>query len=192
MNYAGITRNILHDQVKDALTQSNRSLQLPLTEETYETWIKSLPENEGQQINSKLSYLSSWFGKESIKDLVKDDIAFYRIAQEEDTPGTESVSFRQTDGTTHAVPRGYRQMTFVRQHSTLTLAPILPIALDAGTDTLCLPLDSLQHWQDTQLPVALPTTDGNTFVTTYLQLFIDKDQGEVETEIEGYLFHNNP
>lgn len=192
VNYAGITRNILHDQVKDALTQSNRSLQLPLTEETYETWIKSLPENEGQQINSKLSYLSSWFGKESIKDLVKDDIAFYRIAQEEDTPGTESVSFRQTDGTTHAVPHGYRQMTFVKQHSTLTLAPILPIALDAGTDTLCLPLDSLQHWQDTQLPVALPTTDGNTFVTTYLQLFIDKDQGEVGTEIEGYLFHNNP
>ena len=192
VNYAGITRNILHDQVKDALTQSNKSLQLPLTEETYETWIKSLPENEGQQINSKLSYLSSWFGKESIKDLVKDDIAFYRIAQEEDTPGTESVSFRQTDGTTYAVPRGYRQMTFIKQHSTLTLAPILPIALDAGTDTLCFPLDSLQHWQDTQLPVALPTTDGNTFVTTYLQLFIDKDQGEVGTEIEGYLFHNNP
>ena len=189
VNYAGITRSVLHREVEEALTRSGRGLQLPLTDTQYEAWIKSLSPEEGQRINSKLGYLHSWFGQESVKDLVREDVSFHHMAAPEDAPDTEYLNFSPMDGTTLEIPSGHTRLTFIGQSTTLPLAAVLPVALDA--DTLRLPLDSLRRWEETRQPSLLRTTDGKAFVLTNFHLFIDHPRKEVEAKIEGYVFHND-
>ena len=189
VNYAGITRSVLHREVEEALTRSGRGLQLPLTDTQYEAWIKSLSPEEGQRINSKLGYLHSWFGQESVKDLVREDVSFHHMAAPEDAPDTEYLNFSPMDGTTVEIPSGHTRLTFIGQSTTLPLTAVLPVALDA--DTLCLPLDSLRRWEETRQPSLLRTTDGKAFVLTSVHLFIDHPRKEVEAKIEGYVFHND-
>lgn len=188
VNYAGITRSVLHREVEEALTRSGRGLQLPLTDTQYEAWIKSLSPEEGQRINSKLGYLHSWFGQESVKDLVREDVSFHHMAASEDAPDTEYLNFSPMDGTTVEIPSGYTRLTFIGQSTTLPLTAVLSVALDA--DTLRLPLDSLRRWEETRQPSLLRTTDGKAFVLTNFHLFIDHPRKEVEVKIEGYVFHN--
>ena len=189
VNYAGITRSVLHREVEEALTRSGRGLQLPLTDTQYEAWIKSLSPEEGQRINSKLGYLHSWFGQESVKDLVREDVSFHHMAAPEDAPDTEYLNFSPMDGTTVEISSGYTRLTFIGQSTTLPLTAVLPVALDA--DTLRLPLDSLRRWEETRQPSLLRTTDGKAFVLTNFHLFIDHPRKEVEAKIEGYVFHND-
>lgn len=188
VNYAHITRSVLHEEVKEALARSNQK-ELPLSEKQYEAWIMSLPEEEGQWINSKLSYLSSWFGQESIKDLVKEEVSYYSISQVEDKSDIEHLNFNQTDRATIEIPQGYTHLSFVTCMPTLPLTPVLPVALDA--DTVCLPVDSLRCWERTKQPSLLRTRAGNSLVLTHFHLMIDSSQKKAEIEVAGYLFHNN-
>ena len=185
VNYASITRSVLRGEVEAVLGDSR-----PLTEEQYETWLKTLPRDEARTVEDKLHYLQDWFGEESIQDLVKDGVPYRRIMTEEE-PGTEALHFDQADGTTLDIPQGSTRLTFVQSHISGDVAPEVSFPLDETDDTLRLPLDSLRRWEGRHRLPLLRTTRGNAFCLTRYHLYLDNGEHEVEADIEGCLFHNN-
>ena len=185
VNYASITRSVLRGEVEAVLGDSR-----PLTEEQYETWLKTLPRDEARTVEDKLHYLQDWFGEESIQDLVKDGVPYRRIMTEEE-PGTEALHFDQADGATLDIPQGSTRLTFVQSHISGGVAPEVSFPLDETDDTLRLPLDSLRRWEGRHRLPLLRTTRGNAFCLTRYHLYLDNGEHEVEADIEGCLFHNN-
>ena len=185
VNYAGITRDVLRREIKNALGDRQLS-----TTEQYETWLLSLPKEEARTLEDKLHYLQDWFGEESIQDLVKDGVPYRRIMAEEE-PGTETLHFDQANGTTLDIPQGSTRLTFVQSHISEGVASEVSFPLDETDDTLRLPLDSLRRWEGRHRLPLLRTTRGNAFCLTRYHLYLDNGEHEAEADIEGYLFHNN-
>ena len=186
VNYAGITRSVLRNNVKEALGDKRN-----LSEAQYEAWLQSLPKEEARVVEDKLHYLQDWFGKESIQDLVKDGVSYRRVMAEEE-PGTESLDFEQTGNVATDIPQGYSRLTFFQYDDRLRNdTPVLSVPLGQTGDSLRLPIDSLRRWEErTRLPL-LRTVGGNAFCLTRYHIFIDEKEREMAADISGCLFHNN-
>lgn len=199
VNYASITKRALHNEVAQQLAQ-NGSYNLPLSEAEYEQWLSTLPEATRRQMNDKLDYLSNYFGKETISDLVDKDIAFYNYANRlpaacadrEEKRKDENSRLYVSHKTAMTVPEGYLRFRTVRMHHTIASAQdTLCLPLDGQEDTLCLPLDTLNARDgESKLPPPLfKTRKGNAFISTYFNLRQD-ETGNTEIDINGYLFYN--
>ena len=186
VNYAGITRNVLREDVKEALGDKRN-----LSEAQYEAWLQSLPKEEARAVEDKLHYLQDCFGEESIQDLVKDGVSYRRVMAEEE-PGTESLDFEQTGNVTTDIPKGYSRLTFFQYDDRLRNdTPVLSVPLGQTGDSLRLPIDSLRRWEERGRLPLLRTIGGNAFYLTRYHIFIDKKGHEMAADISGYLFHNN-
>lgn len=197
VNYTSLTRDILRNEVKKALTEEGKN-QLPLTAQAYEDWLSTLPPDKAIRINDKLSYLDSWLGSESIKDLVDEDAPFHRIALKEED-ASEYLDYNQTGNSTVALPQGYTHCTFIqtgRQLSApLAADSLICIPLGYASDTLCIAADSLRahdHAHRLQ-PLLVKTKAGNMLMLTsyHVHLYTNKDKGSINADINGYLFHNH-
>ena len=186
VNYAGITRSVLRNDVKEALGDKRN-----LSEAQYEAWLQSLPQAEARAVEDKLHYLQDWFGKESIQDLVKDGVSYRRVMAEEE-PGTESLDFEQAGNVTTDIPQGYSRLTFFQYNGRLRNdTPVLSVPLSQTGDSLRLPIDSLRRWKERDRLPLLRTVGGNAFCLTRYHIFIDKKEREMAADISGCLFHNN-
>lgn len=205
VNYTSITRSVLHGKVKQALLEGNR-YELPLSEQQYEAWAKSVSKEEANLITGKLHYLQDWFGKESVADLVKDGVLFdYVITEAVDTTSVRTISYRQSVQTTVEVPQGYQYCTMVTVNGTLSGESankdgLCMVGLEEEDDFVYVPLDTLRaHEDDPKFPVPmLRTRKGNVLMLTsfsYNQTVDAPDvDGSAQTDIyfllEGYLYHN--
>ncbi len=186
VNYAGITRSVLREDVKEALGDKRN-----LSEAQYEAWLQSLPQAKARAVEDKLHYLQDWFGKESIQDLVKDGVSYRRVMAEEE-PGTESLDFEQTGNVTTDIPQGYSRLTFFQYNGRLRNdTPVLSVPLSQTGDSLRLPIDSLRRWEERDRLPLLRTVGGNAFCLVHYHIFIDKKECEMTADISGCLFHNN-
>ena len=186
VNYAGITRSVLREDVKEALGDKRN-----LSEAQYEAWLQSLPQAEARAVEDKLHYLQDWFGKESIQDLVKDGVSYRRVMAEEE-PGTESLDFEQAGNVTTDIPQGYSRLTFFQYNGRLRNdTPVLSVPLSQTGDSLRLPIDSLRRWEERDRLPLLRTVGGNAFCLVHYHIFIDKKECEMAADISGCLFHNN-
>lgn len=191
VNYASITRNTLHGEVKEALAQS-KEMTLPLNEAQYARWLSTIPQAKARQINEKLYYLSDFFGNESIADLVDRDISFYHI-REEYAPDSETLHYSpQLNGV--AIPAGYSQLTPVSLHRTISgdslKNDVYSIPLPCGQDTVCIPKDTLRSRdKNATLPApAIRSRRGNVLILSGFH-FYQKGE-EAQLNLDGYLFHN--
>ncbi len=189
VNYAGITRGILHDEIKEVLGDAR-----PLSEEQYEAWLKTLPREEARTVEDKLHYLQDWFGKESIQDLVKDGVPYRRVMAEEE-PDTENLHYNQVDHTTVTLPTDYNRCTLINindiLHAYTPSDSLLTIPLESMADTVRIPIDTLRtldsHPQSA--PAMLRTEAGNVLMLTTFHIYLNPQETEAEARIAGYLFH---
>lgn len=190
VNYVSITRDVLRQEVQNALEQSGQD-SLPLTTEAYANWLSSQSKEETVRINGKLSYLDDWFGEASTSDLVAEGTSFAIIVTEEDNPEGRYLNYHQTSGLTIELPRGYPRMTVVGYGQTVSFGDTITVLLNQHTDSLHLPLDSLRKWSHTGQLLLLPTTEGNVFMLTYYDVAIDIEYESMNISLNGYLFQHD-
>jgi len=205
VNYTSITRSVLHGKVKQALLEGNQ-YELPLSEQQYEAWAKSVSKEEADLIAGKLHYLQDWFGEESVADLVKEGVLFdYVITEAVDTTSVRTISYRQSVQTTVEVPQGYQYCTMVTVNGTLSDESankdgLCMVGLEDEDDSVYVPLDTLRaHEDDPKFPAPmLRTRKGNVLMLTSFSYNLTVDapdvDGSTQTDIyfllEGYLYHN--
>ncbi len=199
VNYAGITRSVLRGEIEEALVKSGNT-DLPLSEEQYEAWLRSLPKEEAEQVHSKIVYLIDYYGgvEKSVGDLLDKDISFTLIdVVKEDTVELD-ISYYTFDKTTIPVPQGYRYCTLVRGIQSAEVVnnhTLYIIPLDYAQDTLCIPVDTLclRDKDKTLPPPVLQTRQGNRFVLTSFDNYggaSASDSDLLKVNMQGYLYHN--
>ena len=197
VNYASITRTTLHNEIKKEIEQSNTE-KLPLSEEAYGAWLKSLPAYKAAQMNDKIKYLYDWFDEESINDLVDANINFYKFSIDTITVESEYLGYNRPYNITTTVPKGFRYCTRIRAVQEVLQTDTLHIALNFANDTVCIPLEMLRTLDENDSIVSPPlkTRIGNLFIMSGSDLFkyagADTNR-RISITIEGELYHNeNP
>ncbi len=195
LNYAGITRRVLRDEVREALARSGKD-RLPLTTEEYEDWLLSLPKAEARLINGKLLYLSDLFGSESTNDLVPEGTTYqYEVQAVATEVEMENLYYLSSDRYTLPLPEeDYRYFSTVQSDSRVRPDSLLVVPLGIGTDSIALLLDSLRRWDGERegSPRLLRTRQGNRLLLTHYSLngLTPGSTAEADIHIRGYLFHN--
>lgn len=206
VNYASITQSILHEKVKQALTEGSQ-YDLPLSEQQYESWVKSVSKEEAKLVTGRLQYLQDWYGAESITDLVAEDIVFDHIITEEtDRIAMPDISYQQSVNATVEIPQGYKYCTMIKTNGTLYNQSAdhdrqCVVSLEAMGDTVCIPLDSIRTYETAEKPSApmLRTTKGNWLMLTSFTYYLSSDTSNTNNlpktdsyyfALEGYLYHN--
>lgn len=195
LNYAGLTRRVLRDEVREALARSGKD-RLPLTTEEYEDWLLSLPKAEARLINGKLLYLSDLFGSESTSDLVPEGTTYqYEVQAVATEVEEETLYYLPSDHYTLPLPgEDYRYFSTVQSDSRVRPDSLLVVPLGIGTDSIALPLDSLRRWDRERegSPRLLHTRQGNRLLLTHYSLngLYPGCTVEVDIHLRGYLFHN--
>jgi len=103
---------------KEARTAFNASgiKRLPLSGGQYEQWLKTADPNVAAAIDSKLDYLKSDYGFETISDLVQKDAIIGKLSSDRDdtVPVSNAESFHSDNLIDYVtMPQGYAKMTIV-------------------------------------------------------------------------------
>lgn len=168
VNYASITRNIMHRSIEKELARSGAT-DLPLSRNQYENWLDSLPAKTALQVNDRLRYLHYWFGRKSIADLVDKDASFYyaknRFGQDSDEAIDNdkaaadnnlpvSYSGQTSSRTSIEIPKGYNRFVIIPEPGRSSRQLYIPRKyLETGT-----------------LPASLGTRTDKTNDTVYIDL----------------------
>ena len=76
VNFASITRRTLRHDIEQLTAQVDKD-KLPFSNRQYEEWLNTLPRETATDVNDKLAYMRHTFGRESIRDIVAEDVYFY-------------------------------------------------------------------------------------------------------------------
>ena len=186
VNYAGITRDTLRAEVREALAGKS----LPLSEEEYKAWMTSLPAEQAEQISSKLDYLQDWYGEESVGDLIgfrQDKVEIVTLEQ-------DVLDYVQPVRTQVKLPQGYKYCTLVVLDGPAVSIKDGQILLPFrdSKDTLAIRLEDLRPLAagKAQSPPMLHTVKGHPFVPTSFRIRI-WDNGKGNATVRGYRFENS-
>lgn len=217
VNYASITRNTLHSDIKKELHRSALT-NLPLSRGEYRTWLDGLPIKHAIRVNDKFTYLHSWFGWTSIDDLVQNDgVNFYTenrhrkggTADDDNNLYNSLITYNGQSATNASisVPAGYSSFTAIpdagsankelsipRKH---LLTGVLPAPLGIKTktnDTVYIDLQTLEalerHAYGKMPPTRLKCNSAaSLFVLTAFSLdYHEHGDDDLRLRIKGYLF----
>ena len=115
---ANITERHLLNEAQAAFTASGFT-KLPLSDEQYKRWADKADPEVAAAIDSKLYYLQSDFGQESINSLVNDNgsVGCYMSYNDDSDDGYKEKGILYTNShliTDMAMPQGYSRMTLLR------------------------------------------------------------------------------
>ena len=200
VNYASITQSVLHGKVKQALLEGNR-YDLPLSQQQYESWVRSVSKKQAQLVTGRLQYLQDLYGTESITDLVEEDVLFDQVITEaDDSLSASKVDYRQSFQTTIEVPQGYKYCTLIATNGTLHSqtpgSSRCTVCLEEVQDSVCIPLDSLRYGENKKSFVPmLRTFEDNVLMLTSFTYSLSPDTDNTTSTkayflLEGYLYHN--
>lgn len=210
VNYASITRNILHHNIEKAFT-NNGQYTLPLTKEQYEQWCAATPDKEVAATTEKMDYMEQSFGRENISDLVEDDVNFeYAITGFWQSRDEDRFFYgRVLPGTSIKVPEGYGELIGVDKYigiinveaeSDIIPIPVSEIIEESSSDTLEIDVQQINKLAEDEknrkyemLPVkALSNTKQYCLIMTAIGIKKSPDGGITINNIEGYLFKKQP
>lgn len=155
VNYASITRSVIRNDVERELAQSG-DRNLPLSPAEYNDRLASMPKETAARVNDEFIYLSNWFGRKSVNDLVDEKTSFYSARQHyntaTDTDGTSGSASKESFINYNKqsslqenirIPDGYSQFTVLTESYDMMDRDIpyryletgtLPFALNSQTD----------------------------------------------------------
>lgn len=120
VNYASITRQIIQKEVNQTIIRQKPMLNLPLSQEQYNQWLKTFSSEQARQINEKFIYLYEWFGKESICQWIDEDASLYMLRTEfedkQENQPTVSYSGTIASEATISIPDGYQKLQSIHRY----------------------------------------------------------------------------
>lgn len=197
VNYASITRQVLQSEIRAVWKQSGQG-DLPLSQERYDAWLKSLPEEQGRQVDEKLLYLRDWFGKRGINSFLDETVnvrtTVLEVGEEERFWLTASSATKHTI----EVPRGcsnfFTHDTWDAEVTQKDMKEgVLTLPLVAWEDSVQLSVDSLRAKADLPYgelePMALRSKSGK-HVLVLTSFTLHGSDSNAILNVEGYLFHD--
>lgn len=200
VNFASITRRTLRHDIEQLTAQVDKD-KLPFSNRQYEEWLNTLPRETATDVNDKLAYMRHTFGRESIRDIVAEDVYFYdKVETASERSHLLVCSFDETKPM--EIPEGYTrfigdsQDTFffsAEECRTGTLAVPLNRWIENSEDSISINIKTLEEWDKKEEsgnipPARINSKSGNhVFYITYF--CYDPKQGNGPSlQLSGYLF----
>lgn len=202
VNYSSITRNMLRNDIKKEIKQS-ASYELPLSNEEYKTWIRTLPNKKACFINDKIEYLHLYFGKESVIDLIEGPSAPVIIP---DTVNNKEIriDLRASAESIIEIPKGYNYFIAIEQTEDIPnkyiTDDILPVPINCIsqniTDTIYLDLKTLKsldkyEYEDMPPQQIKCRLGGHLFILTFINVRQFANEEHTNVFLSGYLLIKN-
>mgnify|MGYP001108318475 FL=1 len=198
VNYASITRQIIQKEVNQTIIRQKPMLNLPLSQEQYNQWLKTFSPEQARQINEKFIYLYEWFGKESICQWIDEDASLYMLRTEfEDKQGNQpTVSYSGTIASEAAIsiPDGYQKLQSIHRYQIIDHKEqdkIIAVPLTQDNDTVYIDqqtIESLSQRKKGEMPPTQLNCNSSQKVFLLTSFSIEKTEENIEVSIDGYLF----
>lgn len=198
VNYASITRQIIQKEVNQTIIRQKPMLNLPLSQEQYNQWLKTFSPEQARQINEKFIYLYEWFGKESICQWIDEDASLYMLRTEfEDKQGNQpTVSYSGTIASEAAIsiPDGYQKLQSIHRYQIIDHKEqdkIIAVPLTQDNDTVYIDqqtIESLSQRKKGEMPPTQLNCNSSQKAFLLTSFSIEKTEENIEVSIDGYLF----
>lgn len=201
-NISRFTRNWIYGKVETTINDYYKG-KLPMSEEAYLNWLKTLPAEDAMQLNSRLKYLDWELNDKTTNTLVSDSISWWKAENYiENNANVKKknnylyyCSKREDNGTEIKLGGQYASMivytkTEVTLPRTQSRTLQVPITKNEQTiDTLQVIIDDLSKWS--ALSSFAPRTidcrkKGNSFILTDFSLQSTSDNKEYSFNYSGY------
>lgn len=193
VNFCTISRNSVMNRI-DEFFATHQTASLPLQENDYDAFMKSLPSNEAETLRDNLKYVAGLYSMESISKYVDKEVSLYKLYKvaEDKEPELYLIFKRESKV---AIPDGYTSVIDLKiwaecnvkdstvwhlvkddsLHFTIDIEALKSMELDK-VKTLSLPEDN----------------EKGLWVIRYLDIKPNwNDSSLSSVEIEGYFFEND-
>lgn len=198
VNYASITRQIIQKEVNQTIIRQKPMLNLPLSQEQYNQWLKTFSPEQARQINEKFIYLYEWFGKESICQWIDEDASLYMLRTEfedkQENQPTVSYSGTIASEATISIPDGYQKLQSIHRYQIIDHKgqdKIIAVPLTQDNDTVYIDqqtIDSLNQCKKGEMPPTQLNCNSSQKAFLLTSFSIEKTEENIEVSIDGYLF----
>lgn len=198
VNYASITRQIIQKEVNQTIIRQKPMLNLPLSQEQYNQWLKTFSPEQARQINEKFIYLYEWFGKESICQWIDEDASLYMLRTEfedkQENQPTVSYSGTIASEATISIPDGYQKLQSIHRYQIIDHKgqdKIIAVSLTQDNDTVYIDqqtIKSLSQRKKGEMPPTQLNCNSSQKVFLLTSFSIEKTEENIEVSIDGYLF----
>ena len=198
VNYASITRQIIQKEVNQTIIRQKPMLNLPLSQEQYNQWLKTFSSEQARQINEKFIYLYEWFGKESICQWIDEDVSLYMLRTEfedrQENQSTVSYSGTIASEATISVPDGYQKLQSIHRYQIIDHKEqdkIIAVPLTQDNDTVYIDqqtIESLSQRKKGEMPPTQLNCNSSQKIFLLTSFSIEKTEENIEVSIDGYLF----
>lgn len=198
VNYASITRQIIQKEVNQTIIRQKPMLNLPLSQEQYNQWLKTFSPEQARQINEKFIYLYEWFGKESICQWIDEDASLYMLRTEfedkQENQPTVSYSGTIASEATISIPDGYQKLQSIHRYQIIDHKEqdkIIAVPLTQDNDTVYIDqqtIESLSQRKKGEMPPTQLDCNSSQKVFLLTSFSIEKTEENIEVSIDGYLF----
>lgn len=198
VNYASITRQIIQKEVNQTIIHQKPMLNLPLSQEQYNQWLKTFSSEQARQINEKFIYLYEWFGKESICQWIDEDASLYMLRTEfedkQENQPTVSYSGTIASEATISIPDGYQKLQSIHRYQIIDHKEqdkIIAVSLTQDNDTVYIDqqtIESLSQRKKGEMPPTQLNCNSSQKVFLLTSFSIEKTEENIEVSIDGYLF----
>lgn len=198
VNYASITRQIIQKEVNQTIIRQKPMLNLPLSQEQYNQWLKTFSSEQARQINEKFIYLYEWFGKESICQWIDEDASLYMLRTEfedkQENQPTVSYSGTIASEATISIPDGYQKLQSIHRYQIIDHKEqdkIIAVSLTQDNDTVYIDqqtIESLSQRKKGEMPPTQLNCNSSQKVFLLTSFSIEKTEENIEVSIDGYLF----
>lgn len=198
VNYASITRQIIQKEVNQTIIRQKPMLNLPLSQEQYNQWLKTFSPEQARQINEKFIYLYEWFGKESICQWIDEDASLYMLRTEfedkQENQPTVSYSGTIASEATISIPDGYQKLQSIHRYQIIDHKEqdkIIAVSLTQDNDTVYIDqqtIESLSQRKKGEMPPTQLNCNSSQKAFLLTSFSIEKTEENIEVSIDGYLF----
>lgn len=198
VNYASITRQIIQKEVNQTIIRQKPMLNLPLSQEQYNQWLKTFSSEQARQINEKFIYLYEWFGKESICQWIDEDASLYMLRTEfedkQENQPTVSYSGTIASEATISIPDGYQKLQSIHRYQIIDHKEqdkIIAVSLTQDNDTVYInqqTIESLSQRKKGEMPPTQLNCNSSQKAFLLTSFSIEKTEENIEVSIDGYLF----
>lgn len=198
VNYASITRQIIQKEVNQTIIRQKPMLNLPLSQEQYNQWLKTFSPEQARQINEKFIYLYEWFGKESICQWIDEDASLYMLRTEfedkQENQPTVSYSGTIASEATISISDGYQKLQSIHRYQIIDHKgqdKIIAVPLTQDNDTVYIDqqtIESLNQCKKGEMPPTQLNCNSSQKAFLLTSFSIEKTEENIEVSIDGYLF----
>lgn len=201
-NFVNITQRVLVNQVRGIIENSVKKPKLPMDDETFDVYVKTLPYEQHSMLVDKLSYLQNNIGSSAVKEFITEDV----ILWDKEVADTSSVNYVfQVEDDVFTIPAGVERIAAFDVYSsdvadsvrTTDIMVVSQTIKEAGKEHeyfVPFRLSDIKKWSKLQAPVKpfiVPTRHKNVdLLVTNVSFYSESKKLDTEDKnlsVHGYL-----